>query len=447
MNNLNKLYDLILEGLYSSYEIKSEEAKKAFLDSLKPYVTELRTSLRNKQIKVDYRDKNVQAAYLIAYYPSYVEMTYEVLNRHEIKVLPSKNRILNICLFGAGAAPEAIALLNFINQNSLDIDEVNIYAYDIFASTWNFSLDLARKFIIPHFWQSKKFELISLDLDLCEHNVFEKILKKIQNSNLFIFQNCLNELNDRNIAIENIKYLAQSINQETRLIIADLSGYQVVSDMKLRIEQNFQDLSHLKIFKSKDRDEVRVKISLPSIIRQHLLTGKPNQTWEESEGLTPRSIVRFNFISAYYPLPEVKDTIPESISLRTLQTYIKNLEATQRNVQKENERLNTSLAQMQQQIYDLQNQLDQKLNSRILPEDAAVREIENESLELERLDQSLISVDSSLRELVRQNRDAMIAQTRLAQQKLERKLWLAITFAGGTGMMALIMSVISILRR
>ena len=437
MNNLNKLYDLILEGLYSSYEIKSEESKKTFLNSLKPYVTELRTSFRNKKINVDEKDKHLQAAYLIAYYPSYVEMTYEVLNRHGVKFLPSKDRILNVCLFGAGAAPEAIALLNFINQNSLDIDEVNIYAYDIFASTWNFSLDLARKFIVPHFWQSKKFQLISLNLDLCEHGVFEKILPKIQNSNLFIFQNCLNELNDKNIAVGNINYLVKNINQESRLIIADLSGYQVVADIKLRIEQKLQELPHLKLFRSKDKDEVRMKIPLPLIIRQNLLTS--------TEGLIPRSIVRFSFISAYYPLSEVQDTIPDSISLKTLQTYIKNLEATQHNIQQDNESLNALLAQMQQQMDDLQRQLDQK--SSFLPEDTPTQEIENKSSELERLDQSLIRVDSSLRELVRQNRDAIISQTRLAQQRMERKLWWAIAFAGGTGIIALIMVFISILRK
>jgi hypothetical protein len=447
MNNLNKLYDLILEGLYSSYDIESEEAKKAFLNSLKPYVTELRTSFKNKQIKVDYRDKNVQAAYLIAYYPSYVEMTYEVLNRHEVKVLPVKDRILDVCLFGAGAAPEALALLNFINQNALDIDEVNIYAYDVFASTWNFSLDLVRKYIIPHFWQSQKFQITSLNLDLCEHGVFERILKQIQNSDLFIFQNCLNELNDKNTAIANINYLANNINQGSRIIIADLSAYQITSDIKLQIDQNLQELSYLKLFKSKDKNEIRVKIPLPSIIRQHLLTGKPNQTLEQGGILTPRSIVRFTFISAYYPLPEVKDTIPDSISLEALETYIKKLEANQSNIQQENERLNTLLSQMQQQIFGLQNQLDQQLNSHTLSEDAAIRVTEDKSVELKRLDQSLVAVDSSLRELVRQNRDSMIAQTRLAQQRLERKLWWAISFASGAGMIALIVAVISILRR
>lgn len=439
MNKLNKLYDLILEGLYKSYQIKSEEDKKAFLCGLQPYVTDLRRSFKNNQIKVDYSDKNVQAAYLIAYYPSYVEMTYEVLNRHEIKVLNSENGILHVCLFGAGAAPEVIALLNFIVQNTIDINEVNIYAYDISASTWNFSLDLVREFIVPHFWQSKKLQLVSLDLDLCERDIFKTILGQIQTSNLFVFQNCLNELNDRDIAIQNIKYLTQNIAKKSRLIIADLSGYQVVSDIKSKVEQNLQELSHLSIFKSKSKDEVRVKISLPSILRQNLLTG--------TEGLIPRSIVRFNFISIYYPLPEIKDIIPDAVSLETLQTYIKNLKFMQHDMQQENERLKILLTEIQQQVYALQSQLDQKLASSIFPEDVAVRETEDSSLELERLDQSLVAVDSSLRELVRQTRDAMIVQTRASQQKLERKLWWKIAAAGGLAMIAVVMAVIAILWR
>ena len=273
MNNLSKLYDLILDGLYSSYDVQSEEDKKLFLSSLKPYVTQLRTRFKNKQVKVDYRDKNVQAAYLIAYYPSYVEMTHEILNRHkrdEIKVLPSKNRTLNVCLFGAGAAPEAIALLNFINQNNLDIEQVNIYAYDIFASTWNFSLDLARKFIIPDFCQSKRVQLISLTLDLCQYSVFEGILQQIQNSDLFVFQNCLNELNNINAAIENIKYLANNMNQESRLIIADLSGHSAVIRITTRIEQSLQNLSCLNFFGVNNQNEIELTIPLPLILTQNL---------------------------------------------------------------------------------------------------------------------------------------------------------------------------------
>ena len=76
------IYELILNSLYSANNIKLEREKINFLKSLQPYVTSLRSSFKNKQINVDYRDRNVQAAYLIAYYPSYIEMTYEaeVLN-------------------------------------------------------------------------------------------------------------------------------------------------------------------------------------------------------------------------------------------------------------------------------------------------------------------------------------------------------------------------------
>lgn len=74
-------------------------------------------------------------------------------------------------------------------------------------------------------------------------------------------------------------------------------------------------------------------------------------------------------------------------------------------------------------------------------------ETEDKSLELEKFNQSLVTVDSSLRKLVRQNRNTIISQTRLEQQQLARKLWWAIAFAAGMGMTALIIAVISILRR
>ncbi len=442
MSKLNKLYDLILEGLYSAYGITSESERKEFLSGLKPHIRDLRESFQNKQVRVDYSNKNIQAAYLIAYYPSYVEMTYEVLNRHGVEDLSFKNKKLNVCLFGAGAAPEAIALLNFITTNNLNnIEVVVIHAYDIFASTWKFSLDLIQKFIVPHFWESKEFKLIGRDLDLCKQDGFKDIRQEIHNSNLFIFQNCLNELNDRNTAIENINYLAQNLPQESTLIVADLSGFRVVMDARSQIEKNLKDISYLKLIKSNDKEEIRMKISLPIIVRQHLLTGRPNQPWDEGGILTPKSTVRFNFISAYH-LPETTDIIPDAISLEALRTYMKDLEVTQRNTQQENEELRNLLNHLQQQMQDLQKRLDEQVRASINFE-----EQENTDLSLERLDKSVAAVDISLRELIRQNRDAVIVQTKLAHHKLEKRLWIAIIGAGGLAIIAICLSLISLFRR
>ncbi|MBD2176222.1 hypothetical protein H6F42_04725 [Pseudanabaena sp. FACHB-1998] len=434
MNKLNKIYDLILEGLYSSYGITSELGRKEFLSGLKPHIRDLRESFQNKQVRVDYSNKNIQAAYLIAYYPSYVEMTYEVLNRHGVEALSFKNKELNVCLFGAGAAPEAIALLNFITTHNLNnIEVVVIRAYDIFASTWSFSLDLIEQFIVPHFWESKKFKLIGRDLDLCKHDGFKDIRQEIRNSNLLIFQNCLNELDDRNTAIQNIKYLAQNISPESTLIIADLSGYQVVIEAKSKIEYILKEIPRLNFFKSNDKEEIRIKTLIPLIIKQNLLTG--------SDGLIPRSTVKFNFISAYH-LPEAPDVIPDTISLEILRAYIENLEITQRNTQQENEELRNLLNHLQQQTQDLQRRLDEQVRSSINFEDK-----ENRDLSLERLDKSVAAVDISLRELILQNRDAVLSQTKLAHRKLEKRLWIAIIGAGGLGIIAICLLLISLFRR
>jgi hypothetical protein len=432
------IYELILNSLYSANNIKLEREKINFLKSLQPYVTSLRSSFKNKQINVDYRDRNVQAAYLIAYYPSYIEMTYEVLNRHGKDVLCSQNNILNVCLFGAGAAPEAVAIINFINENALEIEELNIYAYDIFASTWNFSINLVKNFIIPHLWQSKNFNINIFDLDLCEPDSLKNINQQIKSSNLFIFQNCLNELNKQDIAIANINYLVENIPRASRLIIADLV-YNSVTNIKLHIEKKLEELSYNLDFRSNIKEEIRLQIPLPNAIRQHLLISV--------NGLIPRTKVRFDFISAYYPLLEVKELVPDRISLEALQAYIKDLEAKQTNFQKEKEDLEILVNQMQQQILSLQNQVETQLNLQALAENVQKPNASDNDAVLAQFDQSLIAVDSSLRDLVRQTRDNIVAQTRLAQQKQEKKLWMAIAVSSALGLLSIVLAIIVILGR
>ena len=365
-------------------------------------------------------------------------MTYEVLNRHGKDVLCSQNNILNVCLFGAGAAPEAVAIINFINENALEIEELNIYAYDIFASTWNFSINLVKNFIIPHLWQSKNFNINIFDLDLCEPDSLKNINQQIKSSNLFIFQNCLNELNKQDIAIANINYLVENIPRASRLIIADLV-YNSVTNIKLHIEKKLEELSYNLDFRSNIKEEIRLQIPLPNAIRQHLLISV--------NGLIPRTKVRFDFISAYYPLLEVKELVPDRISLEALQAYIKDLEAKQTNFQKEKEDLEILVNQMQQQILSLQNQVETQLNLQALAENVQKPNASDNDAVLAQFDQSLIAVDSSLRDLVRQTRDNIVAQTRLAQQKQEKKLWMAIAVSSALGLLSIVLAIIVILGR
>jgi phage pi2 protein 07 len=432
VDKLSKLYELILEGLYSDKNIVSEEEKEIFLQNLQFDVKKLRNSYKNSCVEANYKEKSTQAAYLLAYYPQYAEMTYSILEKHNFNKISLEHKVLKVCLFGAGAAPEIAALLDFLNnQKDLQVDSVFVYAYDINASNWEFSYNIIRQFIIPKIW-SKHFKLLSFDLDLCIDNAFIPISDIISESHVLIFQNCLNELKKPNIVIQNLEYLVNKISNRSLLIIADLSKHKGNLDLKIEIENRIKKLDkNLFSFRSHSDGEIKIssQIPIPRIVLQNLLVGTNN--------LIPRKWVEFNFISICRQ--EVTSTLLDKISLESLQTYIKNLEV----MQKENESLQASLFGLQQQVKDLQERL--QISSPIVPEAAKNQQMAN--LSLERLEKSLAAVDLSLRESVRISKESIIAQTKFAQHKLEKRLWIAIWGASGLAIIAIVIAVVSFLKR
>jgi hypothetical protein len=335
VNKLSKLYEHILEGLYTENKIVTEKQKEEFLQNLQFNVRDLRSGYKNSCVQADYRDKSTQAAYLLAYYPQYAEMTYAILERQNFKRIPLQDKVLKVCLFGAGPAPEIPALLDFFsNQKSLQVNSIIVYAYDIAASNWGFSHNIVRKFVVPKIW-TKQFEFVAFDLDLCSKNVFSAIKTKISGSHLFLFQNCLNELSQTRVAIQNIESLIQEMSKKSILIIADLANYKGNLDVKAEIKNRIRSLGKESFFIcSHNREKIilRSEIPIPQSISQNLLVG--------TDSLIPRRKVEFNFISIYHQLPEdIQDVIPDSISLESLQTHIVKLQ--------------TSLLQMQQEVSDL----------------------------------------------------------------------------------------------
>lgn len=77
---MNDLYKYILDSLRKLSQAQSEAAFKSYLRSLQPKVKRLRKAYLDHQVVVDYSEPEVQAAYLIAYYPHYAEMTFRALD-------------------------------------------------------------------------------------------------------------------------------------------------------------------------------------------------------------------------------------------------------------------------------------------------------------------------------------------------------------------------------
>ena len=186
------MYNHILDGLT---KINQTNNLELYLQDLQPYVKRLRKNYCSDNVKVDYSDPNVQAAYLLAYYPQYTEMTYEVLcnlAQNHLNMCFAEHRELQACFFGAGPAPETVSWVKYLNRNYSTAKYVVAHTYDLAAATWSGSREIT-KHLVSQFFPDIKFTLNGTNLNLCQMNALFPIKHIIQNCYLFFVQNCLNE--------------------------------------------------------------------------------------------------------------------------------------------------------------------------------------------------------------------------------------------------------------
>jgi hypothetical protein len=283
------MYSSILEAISQQSQIQDVDH---YLQNLQPYLRYLRQSFKNSYVRVDYSDFNVQAAYLLVYYPLYVEMTCKILGELSQNLDPfSQMRNLQACLLGGGPAPEAVALSIYFRENGFQTQSFTAHTFDIAATTWSRSREVS-KYLISNSDPEIQFSLHGHPVNLCERNVLPPLRDIIQTSELFIVQNCLNEfVNNPQVFVENINFLAQEMPAGSILIIADLNHYQVVKDLMKKVELCLTERSNLQIIRGQGDEgyRLRTRLPLPGVIAKNLLL---------SGGLlTPKVWVNFNYLA------------------------------------------------------------------------------------------------------------------------------------------------------
>jgi len=147
---MEQIYEYILDGLRNSREFQDTESEDTFenyLISLQSPVRKLRESYRTNHVVVDYSKAITQAAYLIAYYPHYAEMTLEVL-----RLLSSDLRFgqeVKACFFGAGPCPEVVGVVQFLVEHSPQTRKLIANIYDIASDTWDLAREVTDKNVVP----------------------------------------------------------------------------------------------------------------------------------------------------------------------------------------------------------------------------------------------------------------------------------------------------------
>jgi len=158
--------------------------------------------------------------------------------------------------------------------------------YDIASDTWALTRKITSKYVIPRRWQGQ-VALNSSSLDLCTAKSFQKLRANLEASNLFVFQNCLNELDNTPSIQENISFLFDIAPLGSTVIIADLlydQNLDIVEEIREKIDKrnDFEVLNERTL-------KVTSSLPIPQIILANLLTGE--------DGLIPRSNINFVFLA------------------------------------------------------------------------------------------------------------------------------------------------------
>lgn len=272
------LYNCILEGLENSIDFYNKNNHGTFenyLQSLQKPAEQLWYSYRSNQVKVSYSEPSIQAVYLMRYYPHYAYMNFQILEiihgQNPFKNLI--NETLEVCLFGAGPCPEIVGLSKFLSDNYQNIKKLTVNVYDIASDEWTLSRNITEKFIIPEYW-SGDLQLNSNYLDLCESNSLHSIKTTIKKSQIFIFQNCLNEIYNISTVQTNLNFLLNQIPLGSVIIIIDLNYRQNLSIID-QLKQQVSNRDDFEVY-SPPLEEIKIQPcpNLPQVIKQNLLTGK-----------------------------------------------------------------------------------------------------------------------------------------------------------------------------
>ena len=273
------IFDQIISDLYKNYEIEDEKAFKSFLQKLKPIMEDLADKIRNRGlVDVNYNEHETQISYALRYLHVYWYQIYCVLKKiGELEVNFYKDsdedsdKALKIGLFGAGPAPEIIGITRFIEHYRKHISEqlkgsmIQKFSIDLFdqESEWEFS---RKTFLYSNGKKEKLNEMgISINskiFDFFDLNHFSTLKKN--SFDLISFQNCINEIFDKDSDLEERKFekILQALRPGGFLVFSDRS----ISETAIFLDwfdHNFNDGCDYSIVWQKKGDSYKSRQDSP----------------------------------------------------------------------------------------------------------------------------------------------------------------------------------------
>jgi hypothetical protein len=281
------MYEALLPIVKDSYG-QNSACLPSFLTGLQSAVKDLRQSYQTHHVQVDYGCRHIQAAYLLAYYPYYVQQTYHSLSlaaQHPGFANLINRPHLQALLLGSGPMPEAAALALYRQQSPL-ASSLKAISYDLNVGQWRSARRVTAQ-LMARLAPTITYGYEGHPLNLAQFNALDAAKRDIQSSHLIVIQNCLNEIYRANFEAfkHNMQFLIAQMAPGSALLVSDLQYSQTTRCLQLlkMIAQAFPKITI--VYDHGDRRLERDNVfPLPFTLRRHLMTGE--------NGLMPRRRIK-----------------------------------------------------------------------------------------------------------------------------------------------------------
>jgi hypothetical protein len=300
------MYNNILNGILHEHGLHDARSQHKFIESLRPIARELWESYQTQVVSTRYKNNNLQDCYLLRYFPFYAGLLSQELTRILPYLEDFSDDWCSASFFGCGPAPELVSLLNFLTNAGQDFPKmVQANLFDIADDDWEYARNISLNYVIPDIWDSDLLEVNSYTSDFTSKVFWKNSLTMqdtISNSNLVVFQKCLNEIQDSQYkqVIDNIQNIISGMVAGSIIIFIDQEkGKYGSSDHILNSISAMAEVSDAVIviqeYGNHKFNGYGIRRSMPDLIKNTLLYSLPKQQWNaENHGLILRSTIPYS---------------------------------------------------------------------------------------------------------------------------------------------------------
>lgn len=229
---MENIYEEIFSEIYG-YPISNlnENNSRNIRDS----IIKLRSSYRSNEPITEYDKSAIRKAYMLAYYPNYMNLVYELVKLHIVDNLTNEARRVKLVFFAAGPAPEVSGVLKGLNDSKFNKRlEINILDLE---KGWEKERKVTSNIIkkLDNLKISSINHLSGCDLTVnCQQicSNWTSCEKSIFQGDLYFMNNCINHMGPEVNFIEKLRAKLSSLKQGAIFTIIDLNYENVINTIR-----------------------------------------------------------------------------------------------------------------------------------------------------------------------------------------------------------------------